>query len=87
MTYAFNNAISISSEVDKGKTTTMVGTYTEGDMTFTVARQDDDTTDASIALDYGNADLTVGRVGARAGGSLGRADAAEYSHVTYKVAF
>jgi len=87
LSYAFSDSIAISSEVDKGKTTTMVGTYTEGDLTFTVARQDDDTTDASIALDYGNADLTIGRVGARAGGTLGRADAAEYSHVTYKVAF
>ena len=88
--YALSNAISLSSEVDKGKTTTMVGTYTEGDMTFTVARQDDNTTDASIALDYGNADLTVGRVGARAAGTVTgaiRSAAAEYSHVTYKVAF
>ena len=41
MTYAFNNAISISSEVDKGKTTNLVGTCTEGAMIFTVARQDD----------------------------------------------
>jgi len=87
MSYAFSDAISISSEVDKGKTTTMVGTYTEGDMTFTVAKQDDNTTDASISLDYGNADLTVGRVGERAAGSLGRAKKAEYSHLTYKVAF
>jgi len=93
MTYVLSDAFSVSSEVDKGKTTTMVGTYTEGDMTFTVARQDDNTTDASIALDYGNADLTIGRVGARAAGTLtGSADtargaAAEYSHVTYKVAF
>ena len=44
-------------------------------MTFTVARQDDNTTDASIALDYGNADLTIGRVGARAAShaDIGRA--------------
>ena len=58
-------------------------------MTFTVARQDDNTTDASIALDFGNADLTIGRVGARAADTtVGRtADEAEYSHVTYKVAF
>jgi len=89
LTYAFSDNMTISSEVDKGKTTTMVGTYTEGDMTFTVARQDDDTTDASIALDYGNADLTIGRVGARAASAaaIGRAAAAEYSHVTYSVAF
>ena len=89
LSYALSDAFSISSEVDKGKTTTMVGTYTEGDMTFTVARQDDNTTDASIALDYGNADLTIGRVGERAAShtNIGRAAAAQYSHVTYKVAF
>jgi hypothetical protein len=87
LSYALSDAFTLSSEVDKGKTTTMVGTYTEGDMTFTVARQDDNTTDASIALDYGNADLTIGRVGARAGNTFGRGDALQYSHVTYKVAF
>jgi hypothetical protein len=89
MSYALSDALSFSSEIDKGKTTTLVATYTAGNMTATVARQDDDTTDASISLDYGNADLTIGRVGARAGdASVGRDDdAAEYSHVTYKVAF
>jgi hypothetical protein len=90
MSYALNDAFALSTEVDKGKTTTMVGTYTEGDMTFTVARQDDNTTDSSIALDYGNADLTIGRVGARAAGTVTgyiRSAAAQYSHVTYKVAF
>ena len=89
LSYAFSDNLTVSSEVDKGKTTTMVGTYTEGDMTFTVARQDDNTTDASIALDYGNADLTIGRVGERAASvtNIGRPKAAEYSHVTYKVAF
>ena len=90
LTYALSDAFSVATEVDKGKTTIMSGTYTEGDMTFTVARQDDNTTDASIALDYGNADLTVGRVGARAAGTVTgaiRGAAAEYSHVTYSVAF
>jgi len=90
MAYAFSDNVTVSSEVDKGKTTTLVGTYAEGDMTFTVARQDDNTTDASIALDYGNADLTIGRVGARAAGTVTgaiRPAAAEYSHVTYSVAF
>jgi len=89
MSYALSDALSFSSEIDKGKTTTLVATYTAGNMTATVARQDDDTTDASISLDYGNADLTIGRVGARAGdASVGRDDdEAEYSHVTYKVAF
>jgi len=90
MSYALDGGFSVATEVDKGKTTIVSGTYTEGDMTFTVVRQDDNTTDASIALDYGNADLTVGRVGARAAGTVTgaiRAAAAEYSHVTYKVAF
>ena len=89
MSYALSDALSFSSEIDKGKTTTLVATYTAGNMTATVARQDDDTTDASISLDYGNADLTIGRVGARAADTaVGRnKDEAEYSHVTYKVAF
>ena len=88
--YALSDALSFSSEIDKGKTTTLVATYTAGNMTATVARQDDDTTDASISLDYGNADLTIGRVGARAAGTITgaiRAAASEYSHVTYKVSF
>ena len=89
MSYALSDALSFSSEIDKGKTTTLVATYTAGNMTATIARQDDDTTDASISLDYGNADLTIGRVGARAADTaVGRnKDEAEYSHVTYKVAF
>ena len=88
LTYALTDSFSVSSEVDKGKTTTMVATYSAGDMTATVAKQDDGTTDASISLDYGNADLTIGRVGARAGSAaVGRTDAAEYSHVSYSVAF
>merc|ERR1712127_1178652 len=49
LTYALNDAFSLSSEVDKGKTTTMVATYSAGDMTATVAKQDDGTTDASIS--------------------------------------
>ena len=88
VSYAVTDALTVSSEVDKGNTTTMVGTYVDGDMTFTVARQDDNTTDASIALDFGNADLTIGRVGERAEDTkVSRAAAAQYSHVTYKVAF
>jgi hypothetical protein len=90
ISYALNDAITLSSEVDKSKTTTMVATYTAGDMTATVAKTDDDTTDASISLNYGNADLTIGRVGARAGATFttgNRADADAYSHVSYKVSF
>lgn len=86
MSYALNDALTLSSEVDKNKKTTMVATYTAGDMTATVAKTDDGTTDASVTLDYGNADLTIGRVGAVTGSLVG-ADAAEYTHVTYKVAF
>jgi len=88
LSYALNDMISLSSEIDKNKTTTMVATYTSGNVTATVAKTDDGTTDASVTLDYGNADLTIGRVGARAGSvGVGRADKAEYSHVSYKVAF
>jgi hypothetical protein len=91
ISYALNDMITLSSEIDKNKTTTLVATYTAGDMTATVAKTDDDTTDASVTLDYGNADLTLGRVGARAGSSFAvgnnRADAAAYTHVSYKVSF
>jgi len=90
ISYAMSDMITLSSEIDKNKTTTMVATFTSGDMTAMVAKTDDGTTYASVALDYGNADLTIGRVGARAGATFttgNRADADAYSHVTYKVAF
>jgi len=80
LSYALSDAFTVATEVDKGKQTSITGTYTDGDMTATVAKTDDGTTDASIALDYGNADLTLGRVGATT-------TAAEYSHLTYAVAF
>ena len=80
LSYALSDAFTVATEVDKGKQTSITGTYTDGDMTATVAKTDDGTTDASIALDYGNADLTLGRVGATT-------TAAEYSHLTYKVTF
>jgi len=78
MTYALSDAVSLTSEIDStaGKQTTLVASYTSGDMTASVSKTDDGTTDASIALDYGNADLTV----ARNGGT-------EESSITYKVAF
>ena len=88
LSYALSDSLTLSSEIDTGNTTTLVAAYTSGDMTATVAKQDDGTTDASISLDYGNADLTIGRVGARAGSAaVGRLDAGEYSHVSYSVAF
>jgi len=91
MSFALNDSITLSSEIDKNKTTTMVATYTNGEVTTTVAKTDDGTTDASISVDMGNADLTIGRVGARSGTSFAagnnRSNAAEYSHVSYKVSF
>jgi hypothetical protein len=76
--YAFSDAISLSSEIDStaGKETTLVATYTAGDMTASVSKTDDGTTDASIGLDYGNADVTV----ARDGGD-------EETSISYSVAF
>jgi len=88
MSMAISDSVTLSSEVDKNKTTTMVATFTEGDVTASVAKTDDGTTDASLSLDYGNADLTIGRVGSRAvNGNILTASAAEYTHVTYKAAF
>ena len=80
LTYAMSDALSLSSEIDKGKTTTLVASYTAGDMTASVSKTDDGTTDASVALDFGNADLTLKRDG---GANSGAGD----TSVTYKVAF
>ena len=79
LTYALSDAVSLSSEIDSttGKDTTLVASYTSGDMTAKVSKTDDGTTDASVALDFGNADLTL----ARDGGGTGS------TSVTYKVAF
>jgi len=63
LTYAMSDALSLSSEIDKGNTTTLVATYTSGDMTASVSKTDDGTTDASVALDFGNADLKLARDG------------------------
>ena len=91
LAYAINDSLTLSSEIDKtaGTDNTMVATYTSGNITAIVASQDDKTTDASIAIDMGNADITVGRVGERAASvaGIGRPKEAEYSHVTYKVSF
>tara|TARA_B110000503_G_scaffold18592_1_gene27449 strand:+ start:6975 stop:7949 length:975 start_codon:yes stop_codon:yes gene_type:complete len=76
LSYAMSDALTLSSEIDKNKTTTLVASYTSGDMTASVSKTDDGTTDASVALDFGNADLTLARNG-------GDAD----TSVTYKVAF
>ena len=87
VSYAVSDALTLSSEVDKNKTTTMVATYTAGDMTAMVAKRDDDTTDASVSVNYGNAVLSIGRVGERAQSGGGGGISAEYSHVSYKVSF
>ena len=76
LSYALSDSLTLSSEIDSGNTTTLVAAYTSGDMTATVAKTDDGTTDASVALDFGNADLTLARNG-------GDAD----TSVTYSVAF
>jgi len=76
LSYALSDSLTLSSEIDTGNTTTLVAAYTSGDMTATVAKTDDGTTDASVALDFGNADLTLARNG-------GDAD----TSVTYSVAF
>ena len=76
LSYALSDSLTLSSEIDTGKTTTLVAAYTSGDMSAKVSKTDDGTTDASVALDFGNADLTL----ARNGGS-------EDTSVTYKVAF
>jgi len=76
ITYVLSDTVTLTSEVDKGKTTTMIATYTSGDMTASVSKTDDGTTDASIGLDFGNADLTLGRNGGT-----------EETSLTYAVAF
>jgi hypothetical protein len=86
LSYALTDALTLSSEIDKNKTTTMVATYTAGDITAMITKRDDDTTDASVSLNYGNAVLSVGHVGERAQ-SGGGGTSAEYSHISYKVAF
>ena len=76
LTYALSDAVSLTSEIDKGNTTTLVATYSAGDMTASVSKTDDGTTDAKVALDFGNADLTLERNGGDAATS-----------VSYKVSF
>ncbi len=82
LTYALSDAVTLTSEIDStaGKDTTLVATYVAGDMTASVSKTDDGTTDASIALDYGNADLTLARVGKTT-------TVAAYTKVTYRVSF
>jgi len=76
LAYALSDSLTLSSEIDTDKTTTLVAAYTSGDMTAKVSKTDDGTTDASVGLDFGNADLTLARNG-------GDAD----TSITYKVSF
>jgi hypothetical protein len=87
LSYAVSDALSLASEFDKNKTTSIVATYTAGDMTAMIAKRDDDTTDASVSLNYGNAMLSVGRVGERVQSGAAGTISPEYSHVSYKVSF
>jgi len=89
VSYALTDGLTLSSEIDStdGKDTTLVVTYSAGDMSASVANQDDGTTDASVTLDYGNADLTIGRVGARTASAANPTGSVEYTHVSYRVAF
>ena len=77
--YALSDALAISAEIDSDAANTSMGvTYTSGNMTASVTKTDDaaGSTDASVALDFGNADLKLARDGGDAETS-----------VTYTVAF
>jgi hypothetical protein len=77
--YALGDSLTISSVIDSLEANTSMGvSYTSGNMTASVTKTDDaaGSTDASVALDFGNADLTLARNG-------GDAD----TSITYKVAF
>jgi hypothetical protein len=77
LTYAVNDALTLSAEIDDSEThNSMAVAYTAGDMTVSVSRDDQGFSDASVALDFGNADLSVARDGSDAETSM-----------TYTVAF
>jgi len=78
LSYAMSDALTLSSEIDStdGKQTTLVASYVAGNMTASVSKTDAGDTDATVALDLGNADLTLFRDGSNSDTS-----------VTYKVAF
>ena len=89
LSYALSDSVTLTSEIDStaGKETTMVASYSAGNVTTTVAKQDDATTDASISLDLGAASLTIGKVGARGVTLANPTGSAEYTHVSYNVSF
>jgi len=79
VTYAVSDEISVNAEFDKSAANTIMGaSYTSGSLTATVTKTDDaaGSTDASVALDYGNADVTLARDGG-----------AQTTSLTYSVAF
>jgi hypothetical protein len=79
VTYAVSDAISLNAEFDSSAANTIMGaSYTSGSLTATVTKTDDaaGSTDASVALDYGNADVTLARDGG-----------AQTTSLTYSVAF
>ena len=77
--YALAGGLALSAEIDSDATATSMGvSYTSGDLTASVTKTDDKTTDASIALDFGNADLELARDGGTNNGE---------TSVTYTVAF
>ena len=77
--YALAGGLALSAEIDSDATATSMGvSYTSGDLTASVTKTDDKTTDASIALDFGNADLKLARDGGTNNGE---------TSVTYTVAF
>jgi len=79
--YALSASLSINAEIDSDADNTIMGvSYTSGNMTASVTKTDDvaGTTDASVALDFGNADLELARDGGTNNGE---------TSVTYTVAF
>ena len=77
--YALAGGLALSAEIDSDATATSMGvSYTSGDLTASVTKTDEKTTDASIALDFGNADLELARDGGTNNGE---------TSVTYTVAF
>jgi hypothetical protein len=77
--YALAGGLALAAEIDSDATATSMGvSYTSGNLTASVTKTDDKTTDASIALDFGNADLELARDGGTNNGE---------TSVTYTVAF
>ena len=79
LTYALSDALTVNAEVDSSAASSILGvSYTSGNMTASVTNTDDaaGSTDISVGLDFGNADLT-----------LARDDGDSSTSVTYSVAF